>query len=90
MIYPEDKEKLFKSLRIIKNSDAYPSFKEFMEMNIKRNWQQIYDTTDERVTNRLIGETKSISALLQEMEDSPKNELAYANGNTHSAISIPL
>lgn len=87
MIYPEDKKNLFKSLRIIATSDTYAALKSLLETNIEHNTNLIYNTVDEREVNRYIGENKALSAILQELENSPQNEAAYANGNASSGIS---
>lgn len=90
MILPEDKMTLFKSLRIIVACSGYPALKAFIELNMRERMNVIHDTIDERLLNRAVGEHKILSELLQELEDSPKNELAYANGDSSSGISIPL
>lgn len=90
MILPEDKANFFKSLRIIMSCSGYSAFKEFIELNIDERMRMIHDTVDERMLRCAIGEHKILSELLQELEDSPKNELAYANGESSSGISIPL
>lgn len=90
MISPEDKMNFFKSLRIITACSGYPAFKAFIELNMHERMRIIHDTIDERCLRVAIGEHKILSELLQELEDSPKNELAYANGESSSGISIPL
>lgn len=90
MTYPEDRVGLFKALRIIGASSAYPVVLAWLNANKESNWQQICSTVDERLVNRLIGENKVISELIKEIGDSPANETACANAEASGGISLPI
>ncbi len=89
MIYPEgDRKQMFRALRVVKDCPGYPVLKALIEANIAQNMNQAYDTMDTKAVDRLLGANKAISELLQELEDSHKNELANANGESSSGISL--
>lgn len=91
MIHPNDQD-FYKALRILKSSEGYElKIKPWLKENIKSLKQEIHSTTEPMALNRSLGAFETFSDLLDEIENSPENEEAFAKGeNSREIGSIPV
>ena len=81
--YDED---TYKALRMVARSEAWQYLKPWLEENLEQTRRELYDETEPMAMNRLVGEAKTLSGLLDEIENAPLNEASFANGTPRKDI----
>ena len=85
-ILPPADENTSKALRMVCQSEAWEYVRAWLEENLRRTQDELYDETDPMRMNRLVGRHEAIYGMLAEIENSPQNEASFAKANSSSEI----
>lgn len=83
-------EDTFKALRMLKRGAEWEHIKAWLDENLAQTKRELFAETEPMAMNRLVGELKTISLLIDEVENSPINEASYANRNSPQEIGSAI
>lgn len=88
MIASPRNEDTYKALRIIGKSEAWPFVRDWLEENLKQLRETAAKTYDPYMLNRLVGEIQTISSVLDEVSNAPRNEALFAKTDSSREIGL--
>lgn len=84
---PRD-EDTYKALRLIGQGEAWPFVRDWLEENLKRLCDTAATTYEPNALNRLVGEIQTISSVLEEVGNAPRNEALFAKTDSSREIGL--